>query len=372
MFLKAGEIFQIMEKLAPLSLAENWDNVGMLTGSAHKNVAKILLALDVSELVITQAIESDVDLIISHHPFPFQAIKKVSYDEFEGRLLSLLLKNDIVLYAAHTNLDAAFGGVNDALAEKLGLCNVVPLDHSNPNLQKIVVFVPVGHEDSVMEAMSKAGAGHIGRYSHCSFRTSGKGTFRPENGTNPYIGECNEISFADEVRLETVVTADLSSRVIAAMMAAHPYEEVAYDLYSLQNKLPAVGPGRIGDLSLPMTLDCFATLVKNKLGAAQVRVAGREDIQIQRVAVCGGSGAEYFARAKWAGAQVLVTGDVKYHDAWKMTSSGLAVLDAGHFATEYPVLEKVQAYLQEEFNQGKVECEVAIAIDQQDIWRAIK
>ena len=369
MSLRAADIFKLIEKMAPLNLAENWDNVGLLVGSVHKKVRKIILTLDVSEAIIRQAVEIGADLIVSHHPFPFQPLKRIICDEDEGKMLSLLLKNEIVLYTAHTNLDSASGGVNDVLAQLLDLKDVTPLGQSSQPLQKIVVFVPLGHEDAVRQAMMEAGAGHIGRYSHCSFQIAGTGTFLPAQDTQPFIGRQNELSRVEEVRLETIVPADLTRRVVEAMLAVHPYEEAAYDLYPLLNTLPQVGPGRVGNLPEALCLESFAALVKSRLDTEGIRIAGPMDMQIRRVAVCGGSGAEYHGAARKMGAQVLVTGDVKYHDAQKIMSVGMAVVDAGHFATEFPVLKVLQAKLRQEIEDLGGECEVVIAAGQKDVWR---
>ncbi len=371
MSVNCGKVVEILETMAPLELAENWDNVGLLLGSSKQSIKSILLTLDVTAGVAEEAIACNADMIISHHPFPFRAFKSVRTDTVEGTLLSLLLKHDIAVYAAHTNLDSAIGGVNDALASVLQLRDVEPLQKAGQPLIKIVTFVPAGHEEAVWAAMSNAGAGYIGRYSHCSFRVTGQGTFMPEEGARPFIGEEHQLSSVEEVRLETVVPSGLSNRIVQAMIAAHPYEEAAYDLYPLKNERPNGGVGRVGNLAEPVSLSRFSELVKMVLGVERVRVVVELKTQICRVAVCGGSGMEVAPAACSAGAQVMVTGDIRYHDAQHAESNGLLLVDAGHFATEYPVLPMLKNYLLQQFAAQSIECPVFVATQQADIWQFV-
>ena len=346
MSVKCGDIATAIEKLAPLAMAESWDNVGLLVGKADHPASQVLLSVDVTPPVVEEAVELGATLIVSHHPFPFQSFRQIRTDTVNGAMLSKLLKHEIAVYAAHTNLDRATGGVNDALAARLGLFDSTPLQLYNEPLVKIVVFVPEEHEAKVWRAMSEAGAGHVGNYSDCSFRTKGVGTFMPQAGSNPFVGQTHQLSSVAEVRLETIVPAAQSAKVVQAMLAAHPYEEVAYDIFALQNERPMGGLGRIGRLPAQLSLANFAVVVKAALGVDGVRVYGDIDTQVHSVAVCGGSGMDCAVQASSAGAAVLVTGDIRYHEAQEALAQGLCLIDAGHFATEYPVLAVLQNYLQ--------------------------
>ena len=370
MRINCGIVASAMEEFAPVRLREDWDNVGLLVGRPDSVVKKMLLTLDVTPAVIEEAVESGTDLIVAHHPFPFKLGKTIRTDRTEGAMLSALLKNDISVYAAHTNLDSAMGGVNDALAEMLGLRDVLPLRASENRLAKIVVFVPQGHEETVWQAMVKAGAGHVGKYSHCGFRVAGIGTFLPGVGAKPFIGEENRLEKVNETRLETVAPDFMVKGIVSALLAAHPYEEVAYDVYNLDNIRHEGGLGRIGRLQQPLTLRDFAAHVKSVLQVDGLRFAGNDSAIITSVAVCGGSGMDLAGSARSFGANVLVTGDIRYHEAQDAVGQGLCLVDAGHFATEFPVLNRIQEWLRSQSASAKWDCEIDIAVHQEDIWRA--
>ena len=346
MSVNCGDIAAAIEKMAPLTMAESWDNVGLLVGQADQSAPRVLLTVDVTLSVIEEAIEAGAGLIVSHHPFPFQPLRQIRTDSVNGTMLSKLLKHEIAVYAAHTNLDRASGGVNDALAAQLGLIDTKPLQLYKEPLVKIVVFVPEEYETKVWTAMSEAGAGHVGNYSDCSFRTKGVGTFMPQAGSRPFIGQAHQLSSVAEVKLETIAPASQSAKIVQAMLGVHPYEEVAYDVFALQNDHLLGGLGRIGRLSAKMSLENFAVAVKTALGIDGIRVYGNMATQIDLVAVCGGSGMDCAKQACREGASVLVTGDIRYHEAQEALAQGLCLIDAGHFATEYPVLAVLQNYLQ--------------------------
>lgn len=341
-------IIEAMEKLAPAGLAEKWDNVGLLIGSPEQEVSKILVTLDVTLPVVRYAAEHGYELIISHHPVIFKALSSIRTDTPQGEMLAELLKHSIAVYSAHTNLDIAAGGVNDALAMCLQLQDIKPLlVTAEEKFVKLVVFTPVTHVEAVRDAICQAGAGHIGKYSHCTFQATGTGTFLPLAGTRPFIGEQGRMEYAQECRLETIVPQSLSKQVVAAMIKSHPYEEVAYDLYSLANSGIRQGLGRLGRLSHPRVFNDFIGDVKSALGVGQVTVAGEVDNKvIEKVAICGGSGASLINCSIAAEADVLITGDIKYHEAQDAAAKGLIVVDAGHFATEKPVLAALVEYLQ--------------------------
>ncbi len=346
MSVKCRTIMAAMERLAPPSLAAGWDNVGLLVGSPEQEVSALLVALDVTPQVAEAAAAAGVDMIVAHHPPIFKGLTAVRTDAPPGRTLAALLKAGIAVYAAHTNLDLADGGVNDILAARLGLAAVRPLAaEGREKLLKLAVFVPEGHVEAVRQAVAAAGAGHIGNYSHCTFQTPGTGTFLPLAGTQPFIGEQGKLEYAAECRLETILPEKLAAGVIDAMLKAHPYEEVAYDLYALENPGRAIGLGRVGRLPAVEPLDAFVGRVKTALALRHVRVCGPEQRPVATVAVCGGSGGDLFKAAAAAGADVLVTGDVKYHEALEAAAVGLTMVDAGHYATERPAVEAVAGHL---------------------------
>jgi dinuclear metal center YbgI/SA1388 family protein len=346
MSVKCRTIMEAMEELAPVRLAAGWDNVGLLVGSPEQEVRSLLVALDVTPAVAEAAAAGGVDLIVAHHPLIFKGLTSIRTDQPVGRALATLLRAGVAVFAAHTNLDAADGGVNDILAAKLGLTAVRPLAADyREGLLKIVVFVPESHVEAVRQAMAGAGAGHIGNYSHCSFQAPGTGTFLPLAGTNPFIGQTGKLEYVSEFRLETIIPANQADKVVKAMLKAHPYEEVAYDLYRLENAGRDFGVGRVGELARQLTLADFISEVKSALSIGHVRLSGPAKEMVKTAAVCGGAGASLFTEALRVGADVLVTGDVKYHEALEAAEQGLTIIGAGHFASERLVLEAVAARL---------------------------
>ncbi len=352
---RISDIIRYMEELAPANLAEDYDNVGLLIGNRGSKVNRILVCLDVSSKVVDEAVEKNVDLIVSHHPVIFKGIKRINEDDAKGSIIYKLIKNNIGVYSAHTNLDVAHGGVNNYLSSLLGLTEIRNLvGYKSEKLFKIVVFVPVESVDSVRDSMSRAGAGWIGNYSDCSFMTKGVGTFMPLEGTNPYIGTRGKLEKVDEYRLETVVSKDNLQRVIEAMIHAHPYEEVAYDVYPLEINGREYGMGNVGVLDKSITLESFINLVKERLNIKNVRLIGSTEKEIKKVAVFCGS---FDNRVAWAAklqADVLVTGDVKYHDAMDMTEMGMCVIDAVHFNTERIIVPRLVQLLSDRFSDIEV------------------
>lgn len=370
MSVKCQVIIDVMEQLAPKYLAEKWDNVGLLLGSPAQVIKKIRVTLDVTQGVVDQAIQDNIDLLITHHPVIFSPVKNIRTDLPQGKLLASLLTHNIAVYAAHTNLDSATGGVNDILAAKFNLQETKPLTTSyREKLYKLVVFVPKTHEEVVSQAIWEAGAGHIGDYSHCAFGTPGQGTFLPLDGTKPFIGQRGVLERVEEIRLETVVTDKNSRRVIKAMLKAHPYEEVAYDLYELLNETDGVGLGRIGKLTSPLTLRDFIFQVKKALQIDYISVSGDLDRMVKKVAVCGGSGASLISKAAFAGADVFVTGDVKYHEGQDGLAAGVALIDAGHFATEQPIVTFLTEYLATRNGADKWQVDISGDIINVDVFR---
>ncbi|RWZ60055.1 Nif3-like dinuclear metal center hexameric protein [Halobacillus fulvus] len=341
------EIIKKFEGWSPKAFAYDWDNVGLQVGSLNKPVHKVMVTLDVLERTVDEAIQKDVDLIIAHHPVLFIKLKEINLDTPKGRVIQKLIKHDITVYAAHTNLDVAKGGVNDAMADLLNLQNTRPLiPQRTDDLIKLAVFVPETHADSLRDAISQAGAGYIGNYSHCTYQVSGQGTFKPEEGTDPYLGEKGKLEFVDEKRVETIVPKSKLDQVLKAMKDHHPYEEVAYDLYPLLNDGKVLGVGRVGDLIEPESLEDLCETVKEKYDVPMVRYTGDASKTVKRVALLGGSGEDYIHAAKQSGADVYITGDMTFHIAQDAEEMGLAVIDPGHHV-EKVVLPRVKEFLEE-------------------------
>ena len=342
---KTSEIIDYLEEIAPTDLAMDFDNVGLLIGNRNASIKRVLICLEVTSEVVEEAINEKIDLIVSHHPVIFQALRRINEHEPKGRIIYKLIKNDIGVYSAHTNLDVTHGGLNNQLASIIGLRDIENLvTYKREKLYKVVVFVPINAVDAVRSAMSRAGAGYIGNYGDCSFMVEGIGTFTPYEGTNPYIGTEGRLEKVEEYRLETIVPEGMLKRVLESMKSVHPYEEVAYDVYRLDMAGREYGMGNIGELDRPETLEAFINRVKQKLSVGSIRVSGKISKEIKNVAVFCGSFDRGILGAVKSKADVLLTGDVKYHDAVDMREMGICAIDAGHFNTERiitPVLKKL-------------------------------
>ncbi len=328
------DLVGLVHRLYAQELAEEWDNVGLQVGDPRAPLERVLIALDPSTAAIQAAQAAGAQALVTHHPLIFSPLKRLTPDNATGAAIWTAVRSGVAVISAHTNLDSAAAGLNVWLAEALGVQEGQPLQTIAGDYLKLVVFVPAGHEASIADAVFAAGGGQIGAYEGCSFRAPGVGTFRPGEGTSPFIGQPGEAEQVQEFRFETIVPRARLARVLEALTAAHPYEEVAYDLIPLQNRVPGAGLGRIGRLPAPVTLAAFAAQVKTALGCGHLRLVGDASRQVRKVALCGGSGAGLLRAAHRQGADVLVTGDVKYHDARQAEELGLALIDAGHFSTE--------------------------------------
>lgn len=327
---------EALEEACPPQLAANWDNVGLHTGDPARQVERILVALDADEMTIDAAVAAGADLLVTHHPLYRQPPVSLSQQDPDGRRVAAALRADLAVYSLHTNFDVMRGGVSDVLAERLGLSDVrVLVPHGD--LRKIVVFVPEEHVDTVFDAMAAQGAGAIGGYRGCSYRSRGRGTFVSPPDAHPSVGRAGQVNDVEETRLETIVPAELVPAVTGAMVEVHPYEEVAYDVYALAATRSDVGIGRLGSVA-PTTLADFARECARRLQTTTVRCAGKPEQEVVAVAVCGGSGSALIEPAAKTGAHVLVSGDVGYHDAQRALGLGLGIIDAGHDATEAPAV----------------------------------
>ena len=341
---KVRDVIDAMEQWAPLSLAESWDNVGLITGNTENNVESVIVALEVTEETMAFALENRVQLIVSHHPTIFKPLKTLTDSNLSSSIIRMAVKKDIALYTSHTNLDQVPHGVSMSLAEKLGLTNITPLAPCNCELLKFVTFTPPEYTDRIREAAGNAGAGVIGEYNLCSFTSRGTGTYIPSSDASPHEGESGKLSRVTEDRLEMVVPAPLISKVIEETRKVHPYEEMAYDLIPLSRQAPSFGYGAIGNLQEPMELPQFLGIVSESLQTKTLNVSKGEIRRIKLVAVMGGSGKDYITAAVSAGADVFVTGDLGHHDFLEYCSSILLV-DATHRATELPVLSTIKERL---------------------------
>lgn len=332
------DLIKAFEKIAPPSLAESWDHVGLMVGNVNQELSGVITTLDVTPDTIEFAKEHKANLIISHHPFIFKGLQAVDYNTMQGAMVVDLIKSDIAVYSAHTNLDIAQGGLNDMLAGVIGLTDLkgfVPT--SRENMAKVVVFVPTSHADVVRQAMGDAGAGHIGHYKDCSFSVVGEGRFTGDDSTHSYVGSPGVPEVAQEVRIETIVPMKGLDAVIRAMKEAHPYEEVAYDVYVLHEPQVQHTLGRIGQLDKPHNFFQFIDHLREVLYRSQLRLSWVKPKSIQTVAICSGSGTSFIEEAKRRGADAYITGDVKYHDMQLAKELDLLLIDAGHFGTEYIV-----------------------------------
>ena len=318
----------------PPALAEDWDNVGLQVGDPDAPLERVLIALDVTDATLSEAQSRNVQAIVSHHPLIFRPLKSITPLDPNSRLLMRAITAKIAIIAVHTNLDCGADGLNDWLAARLGIEDAQPLQGTALPLYKLVVYVPVGYEAAVESALFAAGAGTIGAYDHCSFASAGTGRFRPGATSKPFIGMAGQESTPAEIRLETIVSAERVTKVLDKLRKAHPYEEPAYDLLLLKNGRNDLGLGRIGRLPQALPLHDYARQIAAALGTSALRLVGDPQRLVHKVACCGGSGASLLFAAQRQGADLLVTGDVKYHDARNALDLGLALIDAGHFATE--------------------------------------
>mgnify|MGYP000860404672 CR=1 FL=1 len=344
-----SEVASVLEELAPLALAEVGDKAGLLAGWADQEIATVLLALDLTEEVITEAEEVKAGLVITHHP-PFGGIlTDLRLDSPAGRLWGKLIQKEISLYTLHTNYDRAPRGLNDYLARLLHLVKPQPVETGGEKYLKLVVFLPKGYEDVIMEALARAGAGWIGNYSHCTFQTAGTGTFLPREGANPFLGEKGKLERVAEVRLETILPARLEKEVLRALLAVHPYEEVAYDLYPLAQATGNTGWGRIGNLPAEVSWEDFLARIREIFAPPALRCGGAVIDKVKKVAVLAGGGRRFLPQVQEMGADVFITSDLSHHDFLAAQQAGLAIVDPGHHHMESRGLVQIKEHLEAMF-----------------------
>ena len=342
------EIIEAIENFAPLLYQEDYDNCGLLTGNKNLEATGALLTLDCTEEIIDEAIEKKCNLVIAHHPIIFSGLKKITGSNYIERTIIKAIKNDIAIYACHTNLDNVRLGVNNKIAEKLGLSDLKILAPKTKLLKKIVSFVPATHHEKVLNALFQAGAGTIGNYSHCSFNLEGTGTFKGNEVSHPFIGKPNELSKEKEMRIETIFEVGNQQRVISALLNTHPYEEVAYDIYNLDNQHPLIGSGMVGELAEPLKESDFLNHVKKVFKVPTVKHTKLLQKSIKKIAFCGGSGRFLLKNAISCGADAYITSDFKYHEYFD-AENALLLVDTGHYESEQFTPEIFYDIIQKKF-----------------------
>ena len=343
-----NEIIAQLEILAPPSLQESYDNAGLLTGSGSWEVSKALICLDSTEEVIDEAIKNGCNLVIAHHPIIFNGLKKITGRNYIERTIIKAIKNDIAIYAIHTNLDNVRQGVNAKIADVLCLNDTFILSPKSELLRKLVTFCPIAQAEKVRNAVFEAGAGHIGNYDSCSFNVKGIGTFRGNEPSNPFVGEQGTLHQEEEERIEVIYPDYLERKILQALHTAHPYEEVAYDIYPLKNKFTQTGSGICGELKTEIEIHAFLKLVKERFNAGMIRYTNPVKAKIKKIAVCGGSGSFLLKDAIAAGADAFITADFKYHQFFD-ADNNLIIIDIGHYESEQFTSQLLFDYLQQKF-----------------------
>ena len=342
------EVISLLESLAHPSLQENYDNAGLITGEPGWDCSGIICSLDATEAVIKEAVEKKCNLVVAHHPIIFGGLKKINGKNYVEKTIIAAIKNDIAIYAIHTNMDNVIGGVSGKMAARLGLKNVAILAPKENTLKKLFTFVPVDKAGLVRNAIFNAGGGQIGNYSECSFNTEGTGTFKAGEGSHPYAGSVGEQHQENEIRIELVFPAFLEHKIITAMKAAHPYEEVAYDVVPLSNHHHQIGSGVIGELSHSVSEKEFLSLLKEVFRVPIVRHTALLNKPVTKVALCGGAGSFLISRALTAGADVYVTADIKYHEFFD-ANSGILIADIGHYESEQFTIDLLKEIIEQKF-----------------------
>ncbi|MGF2413487.1 Nif3-like dinuclear metal center hexameric protein [Ferruginibacter sp.] len=342
------DITAVLEKIAPPFLQESYDNAGLITGNANWQCTGIITTLDATEDVVKEAIEKKCNLIVAHHPIVFGGLKKITGKNYVEQTIITAIKNDIAIYAIHTNLDNVLNGVNGKIADKLGLINRQILQPKNDILKKLFTFVPAAYAEKVRSAIFNAGAGQISNYSECSFNTTGSGTFKAGDGTNPFVGKIGERHTEDEVRIEVIFPAWLQKTVYAAMIAAHPYEEVAYDIISLGNTNASIGSGVVGELPVAIGEKEFLQSIKENFNLLVIKHTSFTGRPVKKIALCGGAGSFLIGAAIAAGADFYISSDIKYHEFFDANGK-LVIADIGHYESEQFTIDLLFDILREKF-----------------------
>ena len=346
--MRINDVISCLQTIAPPFYQEHYDNAGLITGDPGWECSGIMISLDAIVDVIKEAIEQKCNLIVSHHPIIFRGLKQITGKNYVEKAIIAAIKNDIAIYAIHTNLDNVFDGVNGKIAAMLGLQKTRVLDLKENTLKKLFTFVPVENAPQVRSAIFTAGGGNIGQYSQCSFNVGGTGTFKPKAGADPYIGEVGETTFTKELKIEVIFPGWLEKDIIKALFDAHPYEEVAFDIINLSNKNQEVGSGILGELKTEMNERNFLTLLKDIFKTPVIKHTALLGKTVRNVAVCGGAGSFLISYAKASGADAYITSDIKYHEFFNADSK-IFLADIGHFESEQFTIDLLAEILRENF-----------------------
>lgn len=338
-----------LESIAPLAYQESYDNAGLIVGDFNSEVKGVLVCLDSVEETIEEAKKQGANLIIAHHPIVFKGLKRLNGSNYVERTVISAIKNDIAIYATHTNLDSVLNGVNAMIAKKIGVKNLRILDPQKNGLKKLISYVPNAKKDEVLESLFNAGAGQIGDYSHCSFSHEGIGTFKALENADPYVGVKGQVHHEEESRIEVIFESHKQSAVVRALLEAHPYEEVAYDVLRLDNKNNQVGLGVVGELEEEIPTMDLLQEIKTKMNAGVVKYTPVVKSHVKRVAICGGSGSFLLSAAKRSGADLFLTADFKYHEFFDAEKQ-LVIADIGHYESEQYTSELLADFLKQKFS----------------------
>lgn len=343
------DIISHLESIAPLSLQESYDNSGLIVGEKSTPINKVLISLDITEEVIEEAINKECGLIISHHPIIFSGIKKLNGKNYVERCIIKAIKNDVAIYAIHTNLDNVAQGVNREIGQRLGLENLKILDPKPGSLKKLVSFVPISQKDEVLDSLFTAGAGVLGNYSEASFQSEGIGTFRANKDAKPFVGESDHRHEEKEIRIEVLLQSSIEAKVVKALIASHPYEEVAYEIYPIENRDSSVGSGMIGELPEEMDSLEFLKSIKVKMGAESLRFTKFHKKKVKKIAWCGGSGSFLLFRAIAEKSDVFISSDFKYHQFFDADNQ-IIIADIGHYENEQYTIDLIANELKKKFS----------------------
>jgi dinuclear metal center YbgI/SA1388 family protein len=346
--IRIKDVASYLEEIAPGAYQESYDNAGLITGDPSATVTNVLISLDCTEAVVEEAIYTNCNMIVAHHPIVFRGLKKLTGSNYIERTVIKAIKHDIAIYAIHTNLDNVHTGVNRKICEKIGLQNLRILAPKTDTLQKLVTFIPKEHTELVLAALHEAGAGQIGNYNNCSFRVDGTGTFKPNDLATPHIGKKHEQEYVSETRVEVIFPAYLESKIMGALRKSHPYEEVAFYLTSLKNANQEVGSGMVGELENELEPLEFLKRLKQRMAITMIRHTHLVKTPVKKVAVCGGSGSFLLGNAIKAGAQFFITSDFKYHELFDADNQ-IVIADVGHYESEVFTKELLQEVLMKKF-----------------------
>jgi dinuclear metal center YbgI/SA1388 family protein len=334
MTVKIREIQKWMEARFPSGWAEAWDHIGLQLGDPEQPVERIGVSLEATPRSVSWAVQNGLQLMICHHPLFFQPVQSLTNEQEPGRTALQMAKEEIALLVAHTNLDSAPDGVSTTLAHRLGLIDLRPIGKPLPDYVKLVVFIPIGYEEKILQSLDETKAGRIGSYRLCTYKSRGEGTFKAETGSHPFLGEIGRIERVSEWRLEVLIPRAHLSELIEKIRRSHPYEEMAYDVYPVENTSPEVGLGRVGQFDPPVSWESLIQRLKQEAEAPSLRVSGSISPVIQKAAVCGGSGSSLIPQAFLTGAQVFICGEIGYHPIVSHEGKSLTLIEIGHYPSE--------------------------------------